>query len=185
MSMVCIRDAKECCASGFPPSGNCMLVEATLPVRYSCSSFTFYCCLESYFLKHVKHLGTHLSENTWGNLLSTLPQGVPEVCFGCFQILNRDIWVFSAVFSFYSGNFEKGGLNVPWWIVGIRAGNFKVMVSNELHSSRSINMYLCVHTLCMCVWLMYGSIWDMWMFFVNSVYVWYVWHVCTVCMICV
>ena len=35
--------------------------------------------------------------------------------------------------------------------VGIRAGNFKVMVLNELHSSRSINMYLCVHTICMCV----------------------------------
>ena len=70
-------------------------------------------------------------------------------------------------------------------IVGIRAGNCKVMGSNELHSSRSINTYPWVHTLCMSVWLMYKSIWDMWMVFVNSVYVRYVWHVCTVCMICV
>lgn len=94
-------------------SGNCMLVEVTLLVRYSCSNFTFCCCLESYFLEHVEHSGIHLSENTWGNLLSTLPQGVPELWFGCFQISNRAIWFFSAVFSFYSGNFEKGGLNVP------------------------------------------------------------------------
>lgn len=94
-------------------SGNCILVEVTLLVRYSCSNFTFCCCLESYFLEHVEHSGIHLSENTWGNLLSTLPQGVPELWFGSFQISNRAIWFFSAVFSFYSGNFEKGGLNVP------------------------------------------------------------------------
>lgn len=47
-------------------SGNCMLVEVTLLVRYSCSNFTFCCCLEATFW------------STW-NIQESMFQKIPGV----------------------------------------------------------------------------------------------------------
>lgn len=205
MNMVCIIDAKECCPSGFPTSGNRMLAEVTPPVRYSRSNFTFHCCLESYFLKHREQSGTHLSENTRDSLPGTSLQGMLSTFLWSFSNIKQSHMVnvprrgnilssiFSSPWKFWKGRPECAWVNGV--IVGIRAGNFQVMVSNELHSRWSIKyVSVCLHLVYTCgtdVWecmgYVDGFLCAVCVYGMCSMCVWCVrcmYYVCNVCIVC-